>query len=561
MQTARRLYVYLLTGVGLGVLVAGLSMLLTVLFEQVGLGRSGAALFGGDETTRLQLTLASALTTVSLPVWLIHWFVAERSIRPGRSTADAERNSAIRGLYFALALGALVAVTATSLGGLLATTIEALAGSDVSYRNPAADVALAVVAGAAWAYHVAVRNRDWARGQIAGAAASLPRTYLYVATFIGLLVMLVGINGLIELIGRLVLDEPPVFTGDESGPWWAFPLATAMSQVVVGGALWLGHTIHAARQRADARWRGASERPARLRVAYFAAVIGAGAIAVAFYLAEGGHNAFAAILGVSDARGTSEQVGLILLPILSAVPFGISWLMHERQLRNEAATFDSTDRMRTADRLALHIAAVVGLVYAAVGSAWLLGLMIDLAVGGGRAIAEGDVWQRQLAQFVPIALAGSTLWLFKWAAIRARAAQNPVDEAGATTRRTALLLVLAGSVLAVIGSLGTILYRLFGSIFGIEETGNVLADLSTPIGILIVGAGVAAYHGLVLRRDQALRAGAAPAAAAEVAPLVPALTLRLLGPVGGDAEAALMAIRERLPAGFDLEVVTATHPI
>ena len=38
MQTARRLYVYLLSGISLGALVIGITMLLTVLFEALGLG-------------------------------------------------------------------------------------------------------------------------------------------------------------------------------------------------------------------------------------------------------------------------------------------------------------------------------------------------------------------------------------------------------------------------------------------------------------------------------------------------------------------------------------------
>jgi hypothetical protein len=556
MQTARRLYVYLLTAISLGVLVAGLSMLLTVLFEQVGLGPSGAALFGGDEATRQQLTIASALTTVSLPVWLIHWFVAERGVRPGRPTADHERNSNIRGLYFALAMGALLAATAVALSSLLSTAVQAVAGTDVSYRNAAADLALLLVAGAAWAYHVALRSRDWGRGPISGAAAFLPRTYLYIATFVGLLMLLFGINGFIELIGRLALDEPPVFTGDESGPWWAFPLATAISQLVVGGAIWLGHTIYAWRLRADAGWRGMSERPARLRLAYFVAVIGASAIAVTYYLAEGVRNALAGLLSISDASGAGQLAGLIILPILSAIPFAAAWSLHQRQLRAEAATFDSTDRMRTADRLGLHAGALVGLVYAAVGVAWLLGLMIDVTLGASRVLTDGDVWQRQLAQFVPIALFGSALWLWNWTAIGTRYALNSSVEAAATSRRTALLLVLGGSVLAGIASLGLVLYRLFGTIFGIQLSGNVVSELSTPIGILIVAGAVAVYHGMVLRRDQELRGRSVTPAMPEVGTDAPApVILRLLGPQGGDAEAALVALRERLPAGFALEVV------
>jgi hypothetical protein len=557
MQTARRLYVYLMTGIGLGVLVFGLRTLLAVLLEQLGLGGSDP-IFGDEDATREQLTLASALISVSLPVWLIHWFVAERGVRPGRPTAEVERNSVVRGLYFALAMGLLLIAGATAASSLLVTTVLAMTGGDVAFRSPAQDLAMFAVAGAAWAYHVAIRNRDWGVGPIEGAAAFLPRGYLYVAAFVGLIGLLTGVNGLIELIGRLALDEPPAFAAGEIGPWWAFPLANALAGVVVGGAVWLGHSLFAERLRADTGWRGRSERPAKVRLAYFVAVIVSSVAAVTFFLSEAGRGTLGTLLGVSDATGLGQQAGLIVLPTLSAITFAVAWLLHQRRMREEAASFDSTDRMRTADRLALHAPALVGLVYASVGVAWLLGLLIDVGLGGGNVLAGEDFSRRQLAQFLPIALFGTAVWLWSWNSVGARYRQAPAEEASATTRRVSLLLVLAGGILAGIASLGVILYRLFGSVFGIEAPANVLSELSVPIGSLIVATAVAAYHGLALRRDQALRAEAEPPAPEVAAAAPTAVVLRLVAPHGTDADAALAALRERLPAGFVLEVMPPT---
>ena len=97
MQTARRLYLYLLAGIGLGVLVWGVSLLLTTLFQSLGLG--GGEVLSGEQTVRERLTLATATSAVALPVWLIHWLVAERGVRPGRPEAEAEWTSAVRGLF------------------------------------------------------------------------------------------------------------------------------------------------------------------------------------------------------------------------------------------------------------------------------------------------------------------------------------------------------------------------------------------------------------------------------------------------------------------------------
>src|ERR687897_295522 len=205
MQTARRLYVYLLSGIGLGVLVTGVSLLLTTLLEAIGL--DGDSVMSGEQATRERLTLATAMTAVALPVWLIHWFVAQRSVQPGRAGADVERSSAVRGLYFALVLGGLLLAAFLSLGSLIEGIVLRISGED-AFIGPAGQVGLIVAAGAAWGYHLAVRLGDWRRGPVKGAAAWLPRAYLYGATFIGLIVLLFGLSDLFALVTRLLANSP-----------------------------------------------------------------------------------------------------------------------------------------------------------------------------------------------------------------------------------------------------------------------------------------------------------------------------------------------------------------
>lgn len=96
-------------------LVAGLSMLLGVLLERLGLPATER--FG--ESTGERLTLATALVATALPVWGIHWFVAERSVRPDQTHAAVERTSSVRGLYFAVALAVLLGVAASGIGTVI----------------------------------------------------------------------------------------------------------------------------------------------------------------------------------------------------------------------------------------------------------------------------------------------------------------------------------------------------------------------------------------------------------------------------------------------------------
>lgn len=563
MQTARRLYVYLLSGIALGVLVAGASMLLTVLLDTLGLRGGGEVIFGGADATRQQLTLASAMTVVSLPLWLAHWIAAERSVQIARPTAAAERNSDVRGLYFAIAMSALLLATGLAARSLIETLVFALAGGtdEFGFRNPAGDLALLVVAGAAWAYHVAIRARDWRAGPLEGPGAYLPRTYLYLATFVSLMVLLFGLTGLVELAGRLVLDEPSFGPTDA---WWAFPLAASVSSAVVGGAAWAGHWIFARRLLADPGWRGASERPARLRLAYYLLTVVVTAAVALSQLSGSVAAALRAAFGVSEASEPGQIIGLIVLPLIGAAIFGAACWFHRRWLAEEADALAATDdeRIRTAGRLEEYGIALVGLGFAAVGVSGLIGVVINAVLTGGRTLSGGELLPSELAANLPMALFGAALWIWSWGAAQRRHALAPAEEAITTSRRAALLIVLAVSVLAGIAGLGVVLYRVFGAAFGLAMQGDAAAELSRPIGVLLVAAAVAVYHLGVLRRDQALRASAEPepSAAAAVAPVAQTVLLRLTAPAGGDVAEVAAALRSELPPGFVLETVTPERP-
>jgi len=547
MQTARRLYVYLISGVGMGMLVAGLTILLIVLFDRVGLG--GSVIGGTGDVIGQQLTLASALIVVGLPVWLIHWLAAERSVRPGRPEADLERTSDVRGLYFALALGILLAVAATGVTSVIQAIVDALlGGTDVTFSGAADGLAIALVAGAAWGYHLAIRTRDWARGPMTAGGAWLPRTYLYIATFIGLVSLLTGIVDLIDVVGRIAMGTQPDFVDPSAANWWEFPLTSALTGIIVGGGIWLGHAWYADRLVKDPGWRGDSERPARLRMAYFVAVIVATAAGTLYQLGEGMGEAITAVAG-----GASEDSATgIILPLLGAIPLAVAWWLHLGSMRREALTSGDEGRIDTGARLELYPMALVGLGFAAVGAAWLVGALIEALVGGGRVLSGGDIVPDQVARYAPLTILGVVLWVWAWGRVAARFDADPTGEAGSTIRRAALLIVLAVSVIAGVIAAALIFYRLFGGLFGVDQGGNAVAELALPIGILLVGSLVAAYHGTQLRRDQALRAAAQPSEP-NASPATRSVELRLSGPADGDMAAVVADLRAQLPPGFELD--------
>lgn len=544
MQTARRIYLYLLAGIGLAVLVAGISLLLSTLFQALGMG--GGDVFSGEQAVRERLTRATAMSAVALPVWLIHWFVAERGVRPGRPGADVERGSAVRGLFFALVLGGLLIAMLASAGSLVEYLVQALAGDAPQFREPAGDLGLLITAAVAWGYHLRVRLRDWRIGPIAGAGAWLPRTYLYVATFAGLFLLLFGIADLLSLVSRLLAGTPDsVF---DSGPaWWSFPLASALSRILVGGATWAGHWWYARRLWADASERGAIERPARLRFAYHVAVLVVAAAAAIGFLGQG-------LSGVLDAAfGTLDDDDRVMVElaamILSAAMFAIAWWVHAAWLR-AAATEPGGPGGSTAERLVAYPTAIVGLAFGAVGAGRLLGQLLDALFGGGRVIAGGDVTLAVVADFVPYALLGIGTWIWQWSQVSRAHRADPIAEGASTVRRAALLFVLAVAVLAGVAALGTVLYQLFGALFGVDAQGN----LAVPLGALLAAGAVAAYHGQLLRADAGARDAVASTTPATEARILE-LPMVLVAPEGGDPADLVRvrrALEEGLPEGYRL---------
>jgi hypothetical protein len=550
MQTARRLYVYLMTGISLGALVAGLMMLLGVLLDRLGLGPGSGVVFGDEESVRRQLTVGAALIAVSLPVWLIHWFVAERSVRPDRPGGLAELNTAERGLFFALVLGILLAVGASGLASAIHGGIVRLTGETSGFHDIADDLGRAVVAMTAWGYHVRVRARDWDRRTLTHQAAFLPRAYRYLATFVGLLIGLSGLTGLIELGGRLAVDERSLVLGS-GAPWWAFSLAESTSAIVVGGLIWLGHWAFSTRLLAQPTARGASERTSRLRLAHLVAVIAVATGAALYFVADGLSAALRLTLGIDGTDPIVQAVVAIVVPLASAIPFAVAAWIHARWLRGEPTATETRAGADTADRLRLYPVALVALAFAAVGSAGLIGLLIEALFGRG-ALGAGDTLLYRLADYAPIAILGWGAWFWRWISITRRATADRAAEAASTTRRATLLIVLALSILAGIGAGGVILYRLFGSLFGVTLTGDPVSELSVPIGTLLVAGGLAATHGVLLRRDQALRTEAEHAGAPHELG-TRSVRLRLTGPVDG-LERALATLGGVTPDGYVLEI-------
>jgi hypothetical protein len=303
-------------------------------------------------------------------------------------------------------------------------------------------------------------------------------------------------------------------------------------------------------------WRAASERRSAVRDVYLGLGVAVGAAAT-LVAASGGLAALLRwALGVNASPDPASLVQDFVAPAISCLPFTLAWWFSRSRLLGEAAQTGDETIVAAARRRANFLPAVVGIAFGGAGAAWVLGLLLDVVLGGVRTIVAGrDAWGSELSLYAAFAILGIPLWLWQWAAALRRRSAAPDVEGTSTERRAYLYLVIAGALISSISAAALMVYRVFGIVLGATFPASPVSDLSTPIGIAVVAAGIVAYHALALRADVRLWATlvvapAEVAAASEGATGPVEVPVIVFGPPGADPDSVVAIVRDRLPAGY-----------
>lgn len=553
MTVVRRLYQYGIAFVSLIMLAIGLQ----------GLGRIFVDVLvppaGGDGTglitnTRSDVTQNAALVLVGLPVWLLHWVMAGRSV----TREPEERSATLRRLYVYAVLAVMAVRWAVSAHGFLSTAGRALAGGSVpdaadapTLRGLLSHLPWLIVATLVWAYHrrVAVVDRGLA-GEVGG-SATLRRWYRYGIALIGLLLLLNGASTLLRLTwenvaSALVQTVIRVDAGAVSSP-----VATAL----VGLALWLSHwsdratgsAIGAPRRLPDAPGETRPERrPAEagrhaetvaapldadalsvLRPVYLFLALG---ISVAVALGAAAQLLFYAlgrVLGVAQPGGVGGSLAVAMAgPTSTLLVFGLGWLYHRRAVAAQAHDQPELPRQVGVRRIYTYLVSVIALGVLATGAGGLLWTLADAATNAPRTISRDDWWREQVSLYVTLLVVGLPVWLLNWGPVSGPTSRRwTTTEALALARRLYLYLTLLVGVLALLGSGATAAKQLLDLALGESATAGVLTTLGRAGAVAAVSGLIVFYHQRVLRSDAAIassvadaRPAASPAAGGLAAP-------------------------------------------
>lgn len=552
MEIARRLYLYFVLGVSLIALTIGLINLLELAFVVIDGALQGGLLVGEDaELYRDQLSSNLALTLVALPIWLVHWWLIERALR-GEDAAD-ERGSLVRALY--LAAGLLIPLWwwLPSALDLLERALdelfnvpEAAAGTGSIANDLATGLALTLL----WLFHSWLSLRD-RRAPLPERALWPGRLYVYAAAATGLVVLLVGAVGLCELIVERAFYDEALFSQD----WWRRNLANGVTQLLIGAVIWGGHWWYSLRLLTVESWQAAGERRSALRRLYLYLGVLGGALGALIALVFALRQPLLWLLGVPNDTiifdapqpdHTLERLRSFFEPLLIAVPFGLVWLFHRRQLVVEAEHFAEGEQQAMVRRIYVYLMAFIGLAFAAGGAAYLIGVLIDLALGGSRTVSvDDDWWREQVAQFVPIVAVGAAVWLWQWNRILQWVRAEPGPERQALPRRVYLYVTLAASMVALLIGVAILLYRLLTILLGTISFDSQTSSFSAAAGIALIAALLIAYHLRELLTDLRARE--------QVAATTQTIALTLTAPADADLDALLDRLRAQLPEEYRLE--------
>ena len=555
MGSVKRLYLYTVAAISLLVLAVGIENLVAVILAEIA-GSLGGSVIAGESSGREQVSLAIALVVVGAPVFAIHWWLIVRGWRGTDQAAADDRRSAIRGFHMALVATVSLGFALYAAQRLVGAALAAILGVAPAETPDTGDIALLVVAVPVWWLHMARRNADLRHDRLDGVAAWVTRLNRYVWMFIGLMTLLIGASQLIQTVSMRLIGEPDI---GSVGDWSVRLVASSFAMIVTGLVVWWLLASDARNAIRDAAVIGEDDRASALRAAYFGAVLLVALASAGLTVASAFTSLGRILLGVADETGVRAFMESVVGPLLVAVPFVLAGWLHWRAMRSEAAEAGEP-AIAGAERLLLHLTALVGIVFLSVGAARLAASLLEMALGRSGA---DDLFLGELAWCSAQIVVGAVLWLPAWSALVRRRAIAPIRERLATTARAYLLLVVGGALVGVVPSAVFALSRLIDDVLG-SETTNFASDLPIPLAIIMVGSVVAAYHGRLVISDLRLAAARLPAAAApsvtdqRIGTASPAmgpasLALVLRGEVGDDLEAVVAALRDHLPPGVQLE--------
>jgi hypothetical protein len=485
MKTIRRLYFYAVAIISMEVVTWGVINLLR-------------SIFSADKITNDASTLAGALALifVGVPIFLVHWFWAQRV----SAKDDEEKTASIRAIFFyGILLGTLIPAVQNLLALIDRTFLSAanlyvtraiVGGSQTWVDNLIAIIVNLLIA----AYFWKTLQVEWHTLPETENFAEIRRLSRFVWMLYGLLMVVYGAQQALDYAFTLSAGNVLGALGREIA-------VNAIALLVVGAPIWFFSWKILQDVLADS-----SERESYLRLGILYLLSLGGVIVV---LTAGGNLIYRLLMQVlGEGKQVAEFIQDIGGPISIGVPFAVVWAYYGKWLDQQFAFDEDSPRRAGKKRLYFYILSFLGLAATLFAVISLFSVVIDLIFT--RAYLSSSGFASALSTALGALAAGLPLWLLTWRPVQADAlAEGPVGDHArrSVIRKTYLYLVLFASVIGGMISGGTLIFTLINSALG-GGVGDITKSALNSLQILVWFVVLLLYHLSALRKDGAASADA-----------------------------------------------------
>jgi hypothetical protein len=437
-----------------------------------------------------QLAGALSLIAVGVPIFLLHWWLAQRTLED-----DEEHFARLRAIFlYGALLATLIPVAQNILAFLNRTWLQIfnlpvrmafIGEGQIWFDNLIAIVMNGLIA----AYFFSVLSKDWAAipqgtSPQGNTFPETRRLYRYIWVLYGLAMVIGGVQQVLHFILNLT---------ETIGQGPGASLANGLSLLIVGTPLWAYAWRIVQQSLID---QDESRSTLRLAILYALSWIGVGGVLVPAGLVL--DVIFRTLFG--EAMGFSRFLTEISDPLSAAIPFGGVWFYYGRILTAEVGALPDSPRRAGLRRLYYYILSFVGLVATFLGLNTLLSYIIDTLL---QTHTWTDALRARLSATLSTLAVGLPLWVVTWRPIVIEASQS--GESGDHARRSLvrkvyLYLVLFAGVIGVMISAGSLIYQLLSKLLG-DPPDNYQRASWMLLEVLVLFSALLIYHWVTLRAD------------------------------------------------------------
>ena len=453
---ARRLYFYIISGVGLSMLVNGLEQSSVHL---IGFLVPPSLL----ETSPERAALGISLLVIGGPLWILYWQKINREVLKNPD----EITSGIRVAYLLLCLSVSFTISISSISDIISETLQA---SEFNWpRIPTLIIWLLV-----WSYHLKVLLQAKPSNHVS--SQSLRNTFVYSFSFIGLFILASSLSSLIYLavfniIQNTVGNREILISND------SFSSLRLTVSVLIGFAAWSVHWLILRNKLVKQEYE-----PIYLYLIYMVTIVSLMVSSTMLLM-----TLFGKIFQIEEM----DRWRFILISSISTLSIGAAVLLyHTKHVPNN---YQMTDLLKKPNAALIFSLAFLGLGFLSAGFSVLIhSVMISLLqLSWTDIVHPDDFWKGPLSGGVSLAIVGCFVWYTSWSRLTIQTANFNEK---ITYSRIYFMVVLGISIIATAGAMAGILFILVKYSLGNDLGFQTIESLITPLSVAIVLGVVVIYH-------------------------------------------------------------------